>query len=74
MKNATVQTTHEANRIVIKRKSEKVVLNYQYLGRDSALKMTLFSVASFGNISDGGTQRGYFINVMGEKGKFSTLS
>lgn len=56
MKNATVQTIHEANRIVCKIKSKKVSLNFHYLGRDSALKMIVVSDASFGktlHYSDG---------------------
>lgn len=74
IKNATVQTIHEANRIVCKLKSKKVILNFQHLGRDSALKMIVFSDASFGNLSDGGTQGGHLITLMGENGKFSPLS
>ena len=74
IKGATVQTIHEANRIVSKLKSKKVILNFQYLGRDSALKMVTFSDASFGNLSDGGTQGGHFIVLMGENGRFSPLS
>ncbi len=74
IKTATVQTIHEANRIVCKLKSKKVVLNFQYLGKDSALKMVVYSDASFGNLSDGGTQGGHLIVLMGENGKFSPLS
>ena len=74
IKNATVQTIHEANRIVAKLKSKKVILNFHHLGRDSALKMIMFSDASFANLSDGGTQGGHFIMLMGENGKFSPLS
>ncbi|KAL2093504.1 hypothetical protein ACEWY4_010816 [Coilia grayii] len=74
LKNATVQTIHEANRIICKLKSKKVVLNFQHLGRDPGLKLVLFSDASFGNLSDGGTQGGHLIVLMGENGKFSPLS
>lgn len=74
LKNATVQTIHEANRIVCKLKSKKVILNFQHLGRDSALKIIVFSDASFGNLSDGGTQGGHLILLMGNNGKFSPLS
>lgn len=63
-----------SNRIVCKIKSKKVSLNFQYLGRDSVLKMIVFSDASFGKLSDGGTQGGHFITLMGENGKFSPLS
>lgn len=57
-----------------KLKSKKVILNFQHLGKDSALKMIMFSDASFANLSDGGTQVGHFIVLMGENGKFSPLS
>ena len=74
LKKATVQTIHEANRIVCKLKSKKVVLNFQYLGSDDTLRMIVFSDASFGNLSDGGTQGGHLIFLMGENGKFSPLA
>ncbi len=35
--------------------------------------MVVYSDASFGNISDGGTQGGHLIVLMGENGKFSPL-
>lgn len=74
LKDATVQAIHEANRIVCKLKSKKVVLNFLHLGKDSALKIVVFSDASFGNLSDGGTQGGHLIVLMGENGNFSPLS
>lgn len=73
-KNASVQTIHEANRIVCKLKSKKVMMNFQYLGKDSELKMVVYSYASFGNHSNGGSQGGHLIVLMGENGMFSPLS
>lgn len=73
VKNVTVQTLHEANRIVCKPKSMKVVVNFQYSDRGSALRLIAFSVASFGNLPDGGTEEGHLIVLMGENGKFSLL-
>lgn len=67
IKNATVQTVHEPNRIVCKLKSKKVTLNFQHLGKDRALKIIVFSDASFGNLSNGGTQGGHLILQMGAK-------
>ena len=64
LKNATVQTIHEANRIMCKLKSKKVVLNFRHLGSESALKIVMFSDASFGNLSHGGTQGGHLIVLM----------
>nr|XP_020481208.1 uncharacterized protein LOC109975033 [Monopterus albus] len=74
IKNATVQTIHEANRIVCKLKSKKVTLNFQHLGKDIALKMIVFSDTSFGNLSEGGTQGGHLILLMGKNWKFSPLT
>lgn len=74
LKNATVQTIHEANRIVCKLKSKKVMLTFQHLGNDHALKLVMFSDASFGNLPDGGSQGGHLIVLMGEDGKFSPLA
>lgn len=50
------------------------MLNFQHLGRESALKMVVFSDASFGNLADGGTQGGHLIVLMGENGHFSPFS
>lgn len=63
IKGAAIQTIHEANRIVSKLKSKEVILNFQYLGKDSALKMVPFTDVTFGNLFDGG----HFIVLMGGK-------
>lgn len=74
LNKATVQTIHEANRIVCKLESKTLVLNFQHLGSDNALRMIVFTDASFGNLSDGGTQGGHLIILMGENVKFSPLA
>jgi len=74
LKLTTVQNINEANRVVCKLKTKSVQLNFQQLGKDSNLKMVTFTDASFANLSDGGTQGGYFIVLMGENGQFSPIS
>ena len=74
IKNATVQSVHEVNKIIRKLKSDKVTLKFQYLGQNDALNLVVFSDASLGNLPDGGTQGGTLIVLMGERGKFSPLS
>ena len=73
LKHATVQTIHEANSIVCKPKSKKVVLNFRHLGSESALQIVMFSEASFGDRSDGGTHGGHGIVLIGEDGTLSPL-
>lgn len=73
LKDATIQTIHGANRMQTYYKSKNMVLSFQHLGSDGGLKMILYSDASFGNLSDGGTQGGYLIVLMGKHGNFSPL-
>ena len=74
IKTATVQQILEANKIVKKVKSDNVSLRYRYLGSDESIKIVVFTDASLGNLSDGATQGGHFIALMGENGKISPLS
>lgn len=72
-KHATVQTIHEANKVVRKLKSQQVTLKFQHVGKDDSLKLVVFSDASLGNLTDGGTQGGHLIVLMGEGGRFSPI-
>lgn len=72
-KHATVQTLHCANKLIRKLKSEEVTLRFQYLGKQSSLKLVVFSDSSMGNLPDGGTQGGHLIILMGEDGRFSPI-
>lgn len=72
-KHATVQTLHSAKKLIRKLKSEEVTLRFQYLGKDSSLKLVVFSDSSMGNLPDGGTQGGHLIMLMGEAGRFSPI-
>lgn len=73
IKNATVQSIHEVNRVIRKLKSEKVTLKFQHLGNSDDLSLVVFSDASLGNLPDGGTQGGALIALMEKTGKFSPL-
>lgn len=57
-KHATVQTLHCTNKLIRKHKSEEVTLRFQYLRKDSSLKLVVFSDSSMANLPDGGTQGG----------------
>ena len=50
-KHATVQTLHYANKLIRKLKPEEVTLRFQHLGKDSSLKMVVFSDSSYGKLS-----------------------
>ena len=63
LKHGTVQTMHEANKVVKKPKSQG------HLGDDESLKL----VASMGNLPDGGTQGGHLNVLMGKEGIFSPV-
>lgn len=62
-----------ANKIIKRIQSEQVSLKFQHLG-NSELSLTVFSDASMGNLTDGGTQGGYLSLLTGEKGKFSPIA
>ena len=70
LKDGCVELISETNKV--KRvKAEKVSLKFQHLGEE---KLSLvFSDSSLGNLSDGGTQGGYFIALVGKGGRFSPL-
>jgi len=55
IKNASVQSIHEVNKVICKLKSGKVTLKFQLLGNSGDLSLVVFSDASLGNLQDGGT-------------------
>ncbi|CAG2255347.1 unnamed protein product [Mytilus edulis] len=74
LKKANVQTLNEANKIIKNLKSETVTLKFKKLGNDNAIRLVVFSDSSLGNLSDGGTQGGHFIVLVGENGLFSPIT
>ena len=67
VKNATVEEAKRVNKIIKKVKSEEVTLKFQPLGQK--LEMHLYTDASFGNLSDGGSQGGYVLMLKDENDK-----
>lgn len=69
MKNATVQSMHEVNRVIHTLKNEKVILRFQYWGYSDDLSWGI-SDASLGNLSHiVQTQGGALIALIGREGK-----
>lgn len=73
-KNGTVANILETNKVIRKVQSENVCLKFQQLGGDSSVKLVIYSDASLGNLSDGGSQGGYFIILTGDNGLFSPIA
>ena len=63
-----------AYKIIAYLKQEPVQIMYQNLGNEYNLKLSIFADASHGNLSDGGSQSGYLIMLVGDDGKCSLLN
>ena len=64
IKNATVQDLLRANKVVIKAKSEHVVLRYQSFDDLRNLKLLTYNDSSFGNLKDEGSQGAFVIFIV----------
>ena len=62
LKQGTVELITKANRIIRKAKSQDVHLHFPKMDLDN-LSVTCFADASYGNLKDGGSQGGMFIEV-----------
>ena len=62
------------NKIITDLKQEPVQITYQNLGNEYNLKLSIFADASHGNFSDGESQLGYLIMLIGDDGKCSLLN
>jgi len=69
----TVKDIHDVNKIIGKAKSSKITLKYQHLGDDNDLCLMIFSDAALRDLTDGGSQGGYVIFLVGKSGKFSPI-
>ena len=69
---STVEDLKKVNKIIRKVQAEQVCLNFHDLGKQ--LELVLFSDASFGNLSDGGSQGGYVVFLKGENGKVNPVT
>lgn len=52
LNSTTVQSIHDANKVIRKLKTDQVTLKFQYLGDNNALNMTDFSDASLQNLPE----------------------
>ena len=63
-----------ANKIIAHLKQEKVQIMHQNLENECNLKLSIFPDASHGNLSDGGSQLGHLIMLVGVYRKRSLLN
>ena len=63
-----------AYKIIAYLTQEPVQIMYQNLGNECNLKLSIFADVSHGNLSDGGSQSGYLIMLVGDDGKCSLLN
>ena len=69
---STVEDMKKVNKVIRKVQAEQVCLNFNDLGKQ--VELLLFSAASFGNLSDDGSQGGYAIFLRGENGKINPVT
>ena len=69
---STIEDLKRVNKIIRKVQAEQVCLNFHDLGEQ--VELLLFSDASFGNLSDGGSQGGYVILLKGQNGKINPVT
>nr|XP_039252849.1 uncharacterized protein LOC120330085 [Styela clava] len=73
-KSATVKDLLRVNKVISKLKSNSVDLNFCNLGSDKDLKLVCFVDASFGNLTDGGSQAASLIFLVGEHQRCNLIS
>ena len=73
MKRGKVECFKQANKNIKKAKREKSQICIPNLGNLDKLSIVAYSDASFANLEDGGSQGGYIIFVVGDKGNYFPL-
>ena len=68
-KNSGEQDIKYINKVLTYLKQDSVQIKYKQLGKDDNLKLIIYADASHGNLSDGGSQLGYLIFLVGENQK-----
>ena len=71
LKQENVECLKQANRVVKKKKSH---INIPDLGNLKHLKIVAYSDASFGNLTDGSSQGGYIIFLVGSNDKYMPIA
>ena len=68
-KNSGEQDIKYVNKALTYLKQDSLQIKYKQLGKDDNLKLIIYADASHGNLSDGGSQLGYLIFLVGENQK-----
>lgn len=74
LKQENVECLKQANRVVKKAKKEKSHIDIPDLGNLEHLKIIAYSDASFGNLTDGGSQGGYILFLVGSNDKYMPIA
>lgn len=74
LKQQNVECIKQANRVVKKAKKEKSQIDIPDLGNLKHLKIVAYSDASFANLTDGGSQGGYILFLVGNNNKYMTIA
>ena len=73
-KNSGEQDIKYVNKVLTHLKQDSVQIKYKQLGKDDNLKLIIYADASRRNLSDGGSQLGYLIFLVGENQKFCLVN
>ena len=73
VKRSKIKDILMVNKIIVKAKSLKMSMKFQKLGDCNKLSLTVFSDASLGNMSEGGSQGGFIILLTSETNKCSPI-
>ena len=74
LKQENVECLKQANRVVKKAKKEQFHINIPDLGNLVQLTIVAYGDASFGNLTDGGSQRGYILFLFGNNDKYIPIA
>ena len=72
-KNPTMDMIHNANKALVKLKSKKVEIKFPQLGRPEKLRVIAYSDATYNSLTDGFSQGGIIVFLMGENGKVAPI-
>ena len=73
-KHPTVKMVNEANKAVKKLKSKSVSISFPNLGKPEDIEIQVYSDATHASLSDGASQGGFIIILMGGNGKSVPVS
>ena len=73
-KSPTMDMIHNANKALVKMKSKKVEIKFPPLGRPEGLRVITYSDATYNSLTDGSSQGGIMVFLVGENGKVAPIS